>query len=32
MDFHGKDCGVKNIMTKKTGLTFIDNDYIDGQC
>ena len=32
MDFHFKECDVKNIMTKKKGLTFIDDGYIDGQC
>ena len=32
MNFHGKECDVKNIMTKKEGLDFIDEDYIDGQC
>ena len=30
MNFHGKECDVKNIMTKKTQLSFIDVDYTDG--
>ena len=32
MNFHGKECDVKNIITKKEGLKFIDEDYTDGQC